>query len=341
MVYRFFKKSAKNMPIGTWAMQQAGQTASSAIDAGLGMVIGGFNDRRQLKQQEKLQRLQIAGQKEMSDYQFRKQLEMWEATGYGAQKRQLKEAGMNVGLMYGMGGGGGQTTGSASGNVTGGTAPSDGREAMTAMGMGMQMELLKAQKDLLVSQAEKNRAETTKTAGVDTTEGQTRIQMLEQGIDNARQKYEIGKLEMTLKNIENFEKQATQENRLDYIEYQTRMAMKQLEMVENEAYISSGTINDKIKIIQQEAIGAAIKNELTKAQVTATTEQINKMAQDILQGWRTIDINERKLALDKFSKELEANFPGISQTMGRVLNDAVESIFKLTEQTRGKHYKQK
>lgn len=156
------------MPVPAWIAQQGIKAADSVVDAGLGMIMGGINDRRQLKQQEKLMRQQIAGQKEMSDYNYSKQLQMWHDTGYGAQKEQLKAAGLNPGLMYGMGGGGGQTTGSGGGQVTGGNAPSGGGEMTTTMGMGIQRELLQAQKDLLVSQTEKNKADAAKTSGADT-----------------------------------------------------------------------------------------------------------------------------------------------------------------------------
>ena len=93
---------------------------------------------------------------------------MWKDTSYGAQVEQMNKAGINPGLMYGMSGGGGQTTGNASGSVSGGSAPVGGGEIQAMMGMGLQMQLIKAQKEVLESQAEKNRADAAKTAGVDT-----------------------------------------------------------------------------------------------------------------------------------------------------------------------------
>ena len=84
----------------------------------LGMALSGFNDRRQYNQQERLQNLQIAGNKETTDYNMSKQLEMWRNTSYSAQMEQMKKAGINPGLMYGMGGGGGQSVGSSSGYVS-------------------------------------------------------------------------------------------------------------------------------------------------------------------------------------------------------------------------------
>lgn len=123
------------------------QVAQSGIGAGMGLLLGGINDRRQLQQQQDLQNLQIKGSKELTDYQYQKQLEMWKATNFSAQKEQLKMAGLNPGLIYGMGGAGGTTTGSGGAGVSGANAPVGGREVQDAMGMGMQLQLLKAQKD--------------------------------------------------------------------------------------------------------------------------------------------------------------------------------------------------
>lgn len=148
------------------------QTAGQAVGAGMGMLLGNWNDKRQLRQQERLQELQIKGQKEMGDYNYRRQKQMWEETSYKAQKEQMEKAGLNPALMYGMGGGGGQSTGTPSGNVAGAQAPSGGGEPQGMAGMGMQMvqaaQLTQAQIKLLEAQANNLNTDTTKKAGVDT-----------------------------------------------------------------------------------------------------------------------------------------------------------------------------
>lgn len=125
----------------------ASQAAQGAIGAGLGLIMQKSNDKRQIRQQRELQGIEIAGQKQMLDYNQQKSLEMWEKTGYGAQKDQMKAAGLNPGLMYGMGGGGGQTAGITPGNVSGGNASGNSGEAMGMAMMATQMGLLKAQKE--------------------------------------------------------------------------------------------------------------------------------------------------------------------------------------------------
>lgn len=141
-----------------------GQMGLMGLGAALGIGTGAINDKRQIKQQEKLQAMQIKGNKELTDYQMNKQLQMWKDTNYSAQMDELRKAGLNPGLIYGMGGGGGQTTGTPGAGVSGADAPKGGGEIMAGMGLAMQ----KAQIDLMQAQAEKTKVEATKIGGPDT-----------------------------------------------------------------------------------------------------------------------------------------------------------------------------
>lgn len=155
--------------------------ATEAVGGILGMATAGWNDKRQLKQQEKLQELQMKGQKQMTDYNteanLRAQMAMWEKTGYGSQKEQMIKAGLNPALMYGMSGGGGTTVGggASTGNVSGATAPSGGGEIGMGIQAGLQAALMQAQiKNIEADTADKT-ADAIKKGGVDTKEGESRI----------------------------------------------------------------------------------------------------------------------------------------------------------------------
>lgn len=150
------------MPLGALGMQAAG----NAIDAVFGLALEHHNDKRQLSQQEKLQQLQIRGQKEMGDYNYEQQMRMWHDTNYSAQVDELRKAGLNPALMYGMSGGGGTTTGSQGGSVSGASAPSGGGEVVNMMGLQRGQTL--AEIELIKAQTEKVKAEAEKTSGVDT-----------------------------------------------------------------------------------------------------------------------------------------------------------------------------
>lgn len=139
--------------MGKYAADLAAQAGQEIVGGILGLGLGSINDKRQLKQQGKLNRLQIDGNKEMASYQKALDLQMWKDTNYSAQMAELEKAGLSAGLIYGMGGAGGTTTGGGGGaSVTGGHAPSGGGEAL-AMGMSAaQMGLLKAQRENIEAQ---------------------------------------------------------------------------------------------------------------------------------------------------------------------------------------------
>ena len=91
------------------ATQAAGQATSGLLGMALGRMDANWQDKRQLRQQSRLQQMQIAGQKEMMNYQQQQAYDMWQKTNAPAQAEQLKKAGLNVGLMYGGSGAGGAT----------------------------------------------------------------------------------------------------------------------------------------------------------------------------------------------------------------------------------------
>lgn len=304
--------------------------------AGLQMGMGILNNEMQYAMQDRMARDQVGYSKQLMDYQQQKQLEMWQKTGYGPQIEQMKKAGLNPGLMYGMGGGGAQTTGNTGASAPMGHASAREGEYAAIASMGIQSQLAQAQKDVLTSQAEKLKAETESIRGTETEESKARTETLLQGVDNERQKFQLLKIEETLRQMENFEKQATQANRMEYIEYQTKQAMKQLELLKDEAFISNATIDEKIKIIQQAAIGAALNNILTKEQIGKTKEETNAIATYIQQAWSKLALDyghleeeKEKTKIEKFKAELDANFPGLGETSGRIINDALEAIHRI------------
>lgn len=143
--------------IGTLGMD----VLSKGIGAAIGGVAAQAADRRQLKQQEKLQQLAMEGSKEMINFQKAADLQMWRDTNAAAQVQMMKDAGLSVGLMYGKGGGGGATIGGSSG-VGMAQAPSGGGEMMSGMGMMnvAQLALLNAQKENIEADTANKQANT-------------------------------------------------------------------------------------------------------------------------------------------------------------------------------------
>jgi len=156
-----------------------GQLGMLAVNAATGGIMGLANNGMQLQQQRKLQELSIEGQKQLTDYNMAKQLELWKATSYEAQREQMEKAGLNPALMYGMSGGGGQTANLSTGNV--GMAQADPRAINGGMEIAMQQraqtELLKAQKENIEADTANKKAEEGFTKGAKTasTEADTKL----------------------------------------------------------------------------------------------------------------------------------------------------------------------
>lgn len=307
------------------------QVAGGALGGIMGMAFGNANDKRQLEQQKKLQALQIAGQKDMSAWQKQLDLQMWRDTSYPAQMEMMKKAGLNPGLMYGMGGGGGTTTGGGAPGVQGATAAGHQGEMQTMTGMGLQLGMMQAQKELLESQAKKNNAETEKLSGTDTEESQTRIKSLLQGIENQKAQEGLTKVEQRLKEIDVQVQGDTAEERIDHIVWNSLRALEELDQVARDTYIKKATMNDKIDLVKREAIGALLRNQLTGTEIKVNNEQINKWASEIAQGWTNLSRQEQELRLKAWEAEIKAQSPGISQLAGKLFDSLIEGAKRILD----------
>ena len=142
-------------------------TAFGLVTGGIGQAIG---QRKQFSNEKELMGLQAQYNKEAAAYSQQLQKEMWDYTNYENQVKHLKKAGLNPALLYGMGGGGGSTAGSAQ-------AAGVGNPGTTAVGMGLEAAQLFSNIRLTNAEASKSEAEAAKTRGVDTelTKAQTAL----------------------------------------------------------------------------------------------------------------------------------------------------------------------
>ena len=182
--------------------------------------------------------------------------------------------------------------------------------------------MMNAQKRVLETQAEKNQAEAEKTRGADTESVKAQTESILQGIDNQRWQVESTKLDVALKRIQEHREGESLEDAIDTIEYNAKIALRQLGIISNDKQISDATIQDKISQVKAEAIQAGLQNLATKAGITKTEAEIKKIAADIVQ-------NQQKIDIEQFKANMQAAFPGVSQTLGRAFNDGIESLFKL------------
>ncbi len=149
----------------------------------LGMIGQGRRAKKQHNRQKELMGIQFGNQQELNKQGQKLQMKTWKDTGYGAQMEMMKEAGLNPGLMYGMSGGGGQTTGSQSG----GSAQSGNSHAPMDIGNSVQSALAMSQIKLSNSQANKNDVEASKIADVDTEKVKVDTNKIRAEIENIAQ----------------------------------------------------------------------------------------------------------------------------------------------------------
>lgn len=317
--------------------QAAGTATSDLLGMGMGLILEKHNDKRQIRQQQKLQDMQIAGQKQLTDYNQAAALKMWEDTNIRAQKEQIEKAGMNSAMLYGGVGAGGATV--TPGAVTGGKAPEGGREIIENAGMGMNIQLLAAQKDLLQAQAENIRADTANKPIQGENIGM-QTQSLAQGIKNAKVAEELQKLDLKFQG-------ETYDDRVDYILYIAKNAMFAQEMSERSNYIQKATRDDQVDIIRRAATEALLKNALTEAQtkevgskIQVNEAQIKTWATQLTQGWESLDKTEKQIRIAAFKAEIDAKQPGLFNVLGGVLSGALDEISDLTT-GRDNKYRQK
>lgn len=156
---------AKKETIGM--LKNAGASAltgglTGIVGQGLGAIFGAMNDRRQLRQQQKLTDMQQKANQEIGQFNHGLAMDMWNKTNYGAQMEHIKEAGLNPALIYGNSGAGGSTVGGNASGVSGGQAAN----AAQTEGMALQHGMMQSQINLQESQARKNNAEADDLEGL-------------------------------------------------------------------------------------------------------------------------------------------------------------------------------
>lgn len=305
-------------------MQAAGNAVNSATSAGMGLMLERHNDRRQLEQQTRLNNVQIAGDKQLIDYQKAQDYNMWLKTNYSAQVEQLEKAGLNPALMYGMGGGGGTTTGGGGPQVSGGQAPSGGHEVLDAMaiqkGQGvMQLQMMQAQTQLAEAQAKKTDVEAAKIAGVDTenTKSQTQLNIATTG--NVQADTKLKEINTKLQQLQVNLQGTTMDDQINYIREETRKMTGEASQALIQANVQSITRKDTIDTIIANSIVAGLNVMKTRAEtanihadtklklsnIDVNNQQIKNWVQDNEIHWRYLSDQEKNTAIKSLLADYE------------------------------------
>ena len=152
----------------------------SIISGGLGLLGGlfkrnnnGFKNQQKLMQQaweyeKEGMGLQYNYGQQAADAEYRRNLQMWKDTNFGAQRDEMEKAGLSVGLMYGNGGGQAASTAGGDGMQPSGPKMNPVEAALQQQAMGLQLKQIEAQNKLASAETAKTLAEANKIAGVDT-----------------------------------------------------------------------------------------------------------------------------------------------------------------------------
>ena len=302
----------------------AGIAAASGTGQGIANAKAG---KRQFKNQKELMKIQQGYNQQNAALEQKLALDMWDKTNYSAQRKQMLKAGLNPAMMYEKGGTGGTTSGA--GNVASGGAPTASMPIPPNLaGLGLTgMQIVEA--ELMKAQANKANAEAKKIGGVDTELAESTIQKILAETTNEQAKTGLIELEKESTTIDNAWKP-----------YILEQEFKELvEKVEHWGYqnqIAQGTVDSVIDEYRAKAVGQWIENDLKKAQINKTNEEITEIKnnikqkwQQVSQGWESLSIQEKQLAINKFKEEITAEYPSIWNVGGSVAKKAYLTLENL------------
>ena len=228
-----------------------GQVGTAVGGSLLGMIGQNARARKQHKRQKELMGIQLGNQQRLNEQGQKLQMQTWRETSYGPQMEMMKQAGVNPSLMYGMSGGGANTTGSQGG----GSAASGQAAAPMDIGNALQIGMMKSQIDLANSQADKNKAEASNIRGEEGTQGAA---MIKKTLADAKTIGELGN------------KYNAEAEKLKGID--TEVAREQK------------------KMLAQETLRKGVDMELMKKKIKLTEAQMKQVEAKILQDWSMVGI---------------------------------------------------
>lgn len=280
-----------------------GGLASAGISAGIGVGSNLLNNLMYgspKQQQQQMQDMQIKGAKELADYNNQKQMELWKATNFGAQRAEMEKAGLSASLMYGGSGAGGGTTGSGGGGMPTGDT---GSAQMMAK---MQAQAMNADTVLKLATAEKTKAETENISG---------------GVAKGLE------LDNIAKEFQNKLNTDSREDQIDVIRATAEKLTGEANKAAAEGAITQATQNEQIERIKEEATGAMLNNLAIRQNIKLSKAQIQKLNADISQGWDKLENERRGQDIDaETAREMMKTIlisSGI-QAGGNLLNNLIE-----------------
>lgn len=294
------------MPIGI-----GGALALGGAQQLLGIGLNQMGNQQQYQQQQQLMQQQFQNQQALNLQGQQIQQQNWDYTNYGNQVKHMENAGLNVGLMYGMGGGGGQSMGAGGGGgAASGNAPQNTMPQV--MGLMQDAAMKAAQIDLTKAQADKLRSETPTEGNMgDVSLANTKADTALKGVNT-----QLNALQLEVNNT-------TKDWTIDEIKAKADEAQS----IARQALIQAN-IDEKTQYIKEKQIGLEyFKTAVEKTNIEQMTEESKQRviqgAQRLILESRNLDIQAFKTRIEEFKANLQSEYPGSSQIIGKVFNDFI------------------
>lgn len=334
------------MGLGATLAGAATSGLAGAVTGGIGSIIGGglgllgglfkrnnngFKNQQKLMQQaweyeKEGMGLQYNYGQQAADAEYKRNLQMWKDTNFGAQRQEMEDANLSVGLMYGNGGGQAASTAGGDGMQPSGPKMNPVEAALQQQAMGLQLKQIEVQNRLASAETAKTLAEANKIAGVDTKwqEIENRIQLSKENIAaanvteanaNAQKAVELWNQEMLNTKYLN----ETQEERVAKLVSEIALLQKEgavQDSIVDVNYNTARKIQKEVENFYYDMITKRMSAEAAKEQAAA---MIDKIAKDYELGKGHLD-NENQKNLREWI------FGGINQ-----LSEIIESVSKFKQ----------
>lgn len=281
--------------------------------AGLNAAINSGLSDEQWGNQLRLMEIQNRYNEQMAKNNQQRNKDLWDYTNYENQKQHIKNAGLNPALIYGMGGGGGVSASGAQGQ--GVTQPTDRSVEMKLeqQGLGLQLASIASQVALNKSQAEKNKVEANKIAGVDTDVQKATIDNLIAQTSNEKVKkglilgqIRVADAEEELKrNMADWTKDKADETRWNIKSLQKGIdkLAEEINGMKLDNELKERTIDNKVKESSLTLQNLMSEILLKGSQRKVNEEQAKAIPAQILQGWEELTKKGKALIIQREQME--------------------------------------
>ena len=271
--------------------EEIGMQAAGTL---LGIGLNQQGNQQQQNQQLQLMGVQHQHQQELNAQMQKIQKENWDYTNYENQLKHMEKAGLNVGLMYGQGGGGGSTMGGASGGTAAsGNAPQN--TTAQAMGIGLNAAMTQSTMELQKAQANKLNVEADKLKGVDTGNVVADTALKTMNAANAE--------------LQNKIQTESYDNIIAQIKANADKAQSEARSAVIGANVTEATQKAQEEQIKAQALNEAFKMAVMKSGINVNEAQIQKMVEDVKIG--------------KFNAQTNADFQGLDKVAGGQLTKLI------------------